>query len=61
MAGNTQQTLQTIADIVNPEITTVIEFDKKTTTYLAGSIAVAGVIIVVVWGVVRYLTRKKTA
>lgn len=58
MAGENKSILENVRDIVNPKITTVIEFDRPTTAYLAGGIAVAGVIIILVWAIARKLSNK---
>ena len=59
MAGENKSILENVRDIVNPKVTTVIEFDRPTTAYLAAGIAVAGVIIVIVWAVARKISNNK--
>lgn len=60
MAEEKKNIIENVRDIMNPKITTVIEFDRPTTAYLAGGLAVAGVIIVLVWAIMRKMSNNAT-
>jgi len=57
MAGENKKLLENVRDIVNPKITTIVEFDRPTTAYLAGAIAIALVLVLIAWAILRKMTN----
>lgn len=59
MANEQKRTIwETISDVANPRITTVIEFEPKSTMTLGGILLAVIVLAIIAWAVARKLSHK---